>query len=479
MIEVSNSKKNKIKLEDYDYEKDIKNRQILAQLNKQDVEVLEELLYSPIKCSIEDLADTLEMSTERVQSHLKKLESTDLFENKGDHVLLNKDMRKYFESQILKFEDDFTPGMEFLQSLLKKVPIHVLPNWYPIPRSSNNIFDSLVEKYLKTPQTFQRYLSELNLEDETLQGIVQDVFSANEYTISSRKLMEKYSLSQTQFEEAMLHLEFNFVCCLIYREEGDEWVEAVTLFHEWKEYLNFVKATEPKRIEEQEQVLPFRPHEFSYIEDLSHLLTLAKKRSLSLTLGNNETWALEESEITRVQEALGDIDSSTEVFSQYIMELINKLTFLKLARIEGSSLKVNPLATEWLALPKEKRALGAYKHTLTNYSYNEFDASLYSDRNLREIEKSITRILHSGWVYFDDYMDGIFAQISESSKIELTKKGRHWHYSRPEYSKEEKRLIHLVTYDWMFEAGIIMKGTHAGRECIQVTSFGQSLFGQE
>ena len=44
--------------------------------------------------------------------------------------------------------------MEFIQLLLRKVPIDILPTWYPIPRTSNSIFDSLIEKYMKTPSNF-------------------------------------------------------------------------------------------------------------------------------------------------------------------------------------------------------------------------------------------------------------------------------------------------------------------------------------
>ena len=173
MVETNIFRKNKINLEDYDYQKDIQNRVLMSHFSTEDLEVLEEIVYSSQKIPISRLVDQLDKNLDKLQAILEKLAKTDLFKIEEDTVVVDKEMRKYFETQIQKFEEDFTPGMEFLQALLKKVPIHVLPNWYPIPRTSNNIFNSLIEKYLETPQTFQRYLSELNLGDPVLNGIIQ------------------------------------------------------------------------------------------------------------------------------------------------------------------------------------------------------------------------------------------------------------------------------------------------------------------
>ena len=153
-------------------------------------------------------------------------------------------MRKYFEAQILKFDPEFKPGMDYLQSLLRKVPIHVLPIWYSIPRTSNNIFDSVVEKYLLTPQIFQRYMMELNFNDPILSQIVQDVYKSSDFKVYAKDVMEKYKISQEQFEGYLLQLEFHFVCTLGYEKIDEEWTEIVTPLHEWSEYTAFLKSTE-------------------------------------------------------------------------------------------------------------------------------------------------------------------------------------------------------------------------------------------
>ncbi|MCK4934913.1 MAG: hypothetical protein KAR79_04940, partial [Simkaniaceae bacterium] len=286
MLEAQSYRKNKINLADYDYEKDIRNRLLMANFSSKDIIVLEEILYSPLKFPISRITNSLGFDKETVDQVLEQLLQTELFFIDNEEIIVNKEMRKYFEAQLLKFEEDFKPGMDFLQSLLKKVPIHVLPSWYPIPRTSNNIFESLIEKYLQTPQVFQRYLSELNFTDPAFDGIINDVLKDPNYQVSSKTIMEKYSLDQTKFEEYMLYLEFNFVCCLVYKKQGDEWSENVTLFQEWRDYLSFLNDTEPKEIETHSKIKRKRPHDFSFIQDMTALINLTKENCIYLFIND-------------------------------------------------------------------------------------------------------------------------------------------------------------------------------------------------
>lgn len=468
MVEISTYRKNKINLEDYDYRKDIANRLLMANFSDRDLAIIEEILYSPLKTPVAKIAENLEMTAPQLVKHLEKLKKTGLFEIHGDLIIVNKDVRKYFEAQIEKFQEDFIPDMDFLQSLLKKVPIHVLPNWYPIPRTSSNIFDSLLEKYLQTPQTFQRYLGELNFTDELLSHIIRDVFSAENYKLPSTYIQKKHKLSQEAFEEIMLQLEFNFVCCIVYEKEGSEWKEVVTPFYEWREHLQFLKQTEPKELPSGAKVLRFRPRDFSFIEDLSSLLAFAKTAPITLRL-SNEMWVPEKGLLKKISTAL-DTSFETEEECAYLARLIHKALFLKLARVENSRLIVEKDSADWLSLPVEKRALSAYKHTAHH-------SELSTERTVREIEKSVVRILDKGWIYYDDFLNSVIAPISEESRIVLKKKGRSWQYTQPKYSDEEKLLIKTITYDWMFEAGLVVIGSCKNRPCIAATSFGKSLFG--
>lgn len=475
MLELNLYRKNKVNLEDYDSQTDIKNRIMMSRFTETDVTVLEEILYSPIKIAIKDLLEDLELTEAEGMASIDKLSESGLFKIKDDYLEVSKEMRKYFEGQIQKFEDDFQPGMEFLQSLLKKVPIHVLPIWYPIPRTSNNIFDSLVEKYLLTPQTFNRYLTELQLPDENMMGVIKDVFEAPGYELKAEVLMQKYNLSQEAFEELMLHLEFNFVCCLVYRKVDGKCIEIVTPFHEWKEYLNFKEEATPKTI--QGEISMLRHDDFAFAKDLSNILTLLNTAPLTLRL-EDERWSFDKSELVKVTNELENFDNTHPECKNYFSTLIHKLLFLKLAKVENSQLiGSQDGVSDYLSMPIDRRALNTYKHTLINYPYNEFAQSLATERNIHEIEKSLSRVIGNGFVYFDEFLKGLIVSISDDSKVTLKKKGRNWQYTLPSYTSEETRFIEMIIMDWLFEAGIVMRGIHNKRACFKVTTLGASLFG--
>ncbi len=481
MVETNIFRKNKINLEDYDYQKDIQNRVLMSHFSTEDLEVLEEIIYSSQTIPISRLVDQLDKNLDKVQSILEKLSKTDLFKIEDNTVVVDKEMRKYFETQIQKFDENFTPGLEFLQALLKKVPIHILPNWYPIPRASNNIFNSLIEKYLETPQIFQRYLQELNLGNPILNGIVTDLFEVPEHKIYSDELRTKYKLSEESFEEHLLYLEFNLVCCLVYEKKDGEWIEVVTLFKEWKDYLSFLKESKPKEISKNGNVKRERPHDFSFAEDMSTILALSMTKPLYVRLSHDEERVFEKVSANHVAKQCKGFDLKTEEgqahFHSYMTKIIQKLLFLKLARIETNQLLSFGDAEEWLALPIEKRGLNTYKVTMTNYPFSEFPPEICTERNIHEIEKSISRIIDSGWVLFDEFLNGVIAPISENSKMSLKKTGRYWKYSLPDYSEGEFALIRLVIYNWLFEGGIIATGSFQGKECLRITALGQSMFG--
>lgn len=482
MTETNLHRKNKINLEDYDYQQDIKNRLMMQNFSSTDIRVLEEIIYSPTKFSVLKLQSQLEISLEELEEILEKLKPTGLFVIEDNTLFVDKETRKYFENQIIKFEEDFNPGMDFLQKLLKKVPIHVLPNWYPIPRTSNNIFESLIEKYMQTPQTFQRYLSELHFSSEVLNQIVQDLFESPNYKMYSEDIKKKYRLSDTEFEEYILHLEFNFVCCLIYEKKEGQWIEVITLFKEWKDFLSFKTESQPKKLNKKDKVLRNRPHDFAFVEDMSSVLTLSEIIPLTLILNSKEEWVPEERRVAEAiaKKCLGfDLKSEEgqSFFFDYMSRIIYKLTYLKLARIENRQLLPEAEAGEWLCLPTEKRALHIYKLTLNQYEFSEFPEEICTERNIREIEKTISRILDSEWVAFDDFMNGIIAPISDNSRMRLKKTGRYWQYTLPDYSENESLLIHKVIYEWLFESGMIATGSYQGKECMKITSLGQSLFG--
>ncbi len=273
MLELNLLRKNKINLSDYNSKQDIENRILISDFSTADLKVLEEILFSPLKISLKKLARSLQIPEKELLTILHKLAASNLLSIQDDSITVDKEIRKGFEFQIQRFDADFKPDMEFLQGLLRKVPIHLLPIWYAIPRSSNNIFESIVEKYLLTPQIYQRYLNELNFNDcvgpgisQAARGIMTDLFKSPDYLLSSSDVIAKYNLTRSNFEEVMLLLEFHFVCTIHYAKEEEHWHEIITPFYEWHQYLRFVQATKapiiepskisnPKKIDADKKVL--------------------------------------------------------------------------------------------------------------------------------------------------------------------------------------------------------------------------------
>ena len=435
MLELSSSRKQKINLSDYDSEQDIQNRIILSDLTPFDLNLVEEIFFSPLKISLKKLARSLQAEEGALLPILHKLEKTKFLSRQGDTILIDKEMRKYFEFEMQRFNPEFKPDLEFFQGLLRKVPIHILPAWYSVPRSSNNIFESIIEKHFLTPQMFHRYLLDLNAGDPRVQGIMNDVLTANNFRVSSSDLIARYNLSRKDFEEIMLRLEFHFTCCVSYVKEDDHWHEIVTPFREWKQYLTFLKETESPPIKAVKEIIRKDPRDFAFVEDLTLLL---QKKPLP---------------------------------AEKAVPLTEKLCLVKLAEKGKGRLIPLPAAEEWLDMTLENRALYLYRHP-----HNRILSLSVGERYVREAEKSIKRILHGKWVYFDDFLKGVLIPLNEHSVIALKRAGKHWKYVLPVYGEEERLILKAALFEWLYELGMITIGTCRGRDCFAVTHFGRFFF---
>ncbi len=461
-MELTHARRTKISLSDYDYEKDIKNRILMSRFSKIDLHVLEEILYSPLSFPIDRLKKNTSLSKKELLPILEKLMGTALFQIEGDNIIVDKEMRKYFESQILKFKDNFIPDLEFLQGMLKKVPIHVLPTWYSIPRTSDNIFESLIEKYFLTPQTFQRYLMELNLGDPVLTNIVQDVFNAKNLKVPSKELIKKYDLSQEKFEETMLFLEFNLLCCLAYDSTEDRFEEVVTPYREWREYLTFITETSPSPLTGATKLVRKRPADFAFVLDMSAILRDASSKPLPLK---------------NMAKACDGLDPAHPETEEYLQHIITKFRLLKLADVARDKLYPLENARDFLDMRTENQAIYLYRSPLNRITSLQLPESILNEKNLRETERAIQRVLNSGWVYFDEFLKGALIHLSEETRVKLIRRGKTWKYSFPEYSKDEIDLITATIFEWLFQAGVVAVGVQNKRPCFCATPFGQNLFG--
>lgn len=438
MLELSSQRKHRVQLTDYDYQQDVAARVVIADFTASDLLILEEILYSPLKISAKKLLKNVGCSSDALSQCLQKLASASLLTIQEDAIAVDKERRRYFEFQMQRFQPQFRPDMEFIQGLLHEVPIHLLPVWYSLPRTSSNIFESIVEKYLSTPQIFQRYLADLHFANPTIHALLRDLFSSPLLKLSSKELIDKYHLSKEEFEEIILTLEFHFICTVVYSQENDHWVQWVTPFHEWKEYLEAITSTEAPPISPSEPIERVAKSDFTIVEEMSDLLTKAQKPP----------------------------------FSPSPSPLVDKLLLLQFAQqTSDGAIKTCPAGAEWLRLSLEDRALSLYRNP-----HNRILSHSVSERHVREAEKSIRRVLHGQWVYFDDFLKGVFIPLHESATIYLRRFGKQWKYLLPSYTVEEKAILKATIFDWLYEKGMVAIGTCRDRECFKVTPFGRFFF---
>ena len=368
MLELNLLRKNKINLADYDSQQDIENRILISDFSSTDLKVMEEILFNPLKISLKKLTRSLQIPEKDLSCTLAKFAKSGLLSHQDDAIVVDKEMRKCFEFHIQRFDPTFKPDMEFMQGLLRKVPIHVLPIWYALPRSSNNIFESIVEKHLFTPQIFQRYLNDLSFPDNLPQDIMKDLFSCKDFSIASSDIIAKYNLTRPKFEEAMLFLEFRFVCTVCYVKEEDHWHEVVRPFHEWHQYLLFLQN-------------------------------------------------------------------------------------IKAPLLDPTKVKKNEPAKAGPILDATKTFTSA---------------------------KIIQRVLHGGWILFDQFLQEANLPPNLDSVTTLKKLGNHWKYTIPISSNLEKEAIHSAIFKTLFEDGIVATGTYEGSEsvqdCFAVTKLGRLFF---
>jgi hypothetical protein len=476
MLELTSVRKNKVVLADYNFQQDIDHRMLLADCSAFDLEVLEEILFSPLKFSLKKLARTMGCKDEDLSSILQKLSRAGLLSLQDDSIVVDKDLRKYFEFQIVRFDPAFKPDMEFLFGLLRKVPIHHLPAWYSIPRTSNNIFESIVEKYLLTPQIYQRYLLDLNFGDPTIHGIISDLFSTPAFKLYSSDVIGKYNLTRRHFEELMLLLEFNFIGCVSYEKEDDHWIEVITPYYEWCQYLYFLKSTEAFRsLSEIERT---REGDFAFIEDMSTALTLSIKKPILLSSWEPGAPLPRKITLDLATHFSLPIDSEKTIdfASCYLAQVFQKLLLIDLGTLNGQKFAPLEASRAWLEETSENKALHLYRHNKNRILNPNLSPQIATERNVRESERSLKRVLHGDWVLFDDFFKGILITLSENSVIMLKRTGKHWKYSLPVYSQVEKSLVKATIFEWLYETGMVAIGKCRGQDCFAVTPFGRFYF---
>lgn len=463
----SPTQKSKINLSDYNYTQDVERRLLMSTFTVVDVEVLEELINGSLQTTVDSLADELDLDNESLLPILENLSRTDLFTLNGNEIYVDKEVRKYFDIQITKFDPHFQANMDYLQGLLTKVPIHSLPCWYSIPRTADHIFESICERYLSTPKTYSRYLEDLRFEDPTLEGIVKEVFSSPELKVSASSLQQQFSLSSEQFETYMLYLEFHLVCCLSYSRTGDRWEGIVTPFHEWRHYLLFLNETETPPIAEVERIVSHFDEDFAFIKNMSGLLKTLSEHPL--TLENNH---LSSDSLERLIEQNEQRSLPLPLVKEHYQQILATIVRMGFASFHNEQLRATALADHWFSMALEDQAIYLYRQPYQLSHIVEKAETPLCPRRVREAEKCLRRVLKKGWVLFDDFRLGITRPLKEGPGIHLERQGKAWGYHLPNYEPEDYELLKKTICERLFQAGMVQLGSFEGALCFRVTSFG-------
>lgn len=447
----SQNQKNKINLSEYNFEFDLSQRLLLSSLSVFEIEVLREIIHNSLKFSVSELCETLESPLCVIQETLKKLLPFKLFYVQNERIYVSKEFRKYFEVQIERFSENFKPDTDFFQALLHSVPIEVLPNWFCISKSSDDIFQSIIENFFLTPQLFQKYINTLKYEDETTAKVIEMVYSHVDLTVDVETLLNKLSISREDLEKIIIVLELQKVCCLRYTNQGDTWKQTITPFNEWIEYLLYKNSISYKPIENPSEVEML--HSDNFIETIDALIQESIKTPIS------------------INEYINSSDSNPS----YREQIINKILFLRLAESKDGFLSTIQDIDIWLKKTYHEKCMSIYFSTFNEYKKNI--RTEFQDKDIRKIEKALKCIIDKGWIYLDDFMNSLSFSIGRSQQITLQKKNRKWQYAFPEYDVNQKNFIINIIEEHLFQAGMVQLGRCKQKKCILITPFGKTSLG--
>lgn len=425
-----------VELEHYNYKKDIANRMLISSLNTFELEMLREIVYSSLKFPLKELLTSLHVDIHVIEGFLSRLVEIGLLKLESGIVFVDKDLRRFFEFQLSKFDGDFEPNVEYVQTLLQQVPIHVLPLWYALPKNTDGIFQSIIEKHVSTPKIYSKYLQELVLTNPKQQGILRDVLSSKELSLPTSLLKKKYNLTHYEFFECMLFLEYSLACFCVYEETEHGFEERVVPLHEWKAWLQFQANTHCKALNAA-TIARNHHSDFGFVEDMTKVA----------------------------------MDSAKEVHIP-IETLVAKLSTLSLIDLNG---KPTASGKEWISKPPQEKSMIIYLNMMNRLRRQ--DEGKFTDKDIREIEKSLKRVLKTGWVLLDDFFKGMHACIGETGPVELKKQGKRWSFAIPCYKEAEREFISKTIMNFLFESGVTATGTFEGKPCFSLTPFGQITIG--
>lgn len=431
-----------ISLSDYNASDDIENRLFVRQLTPASHVILEEILHSPLQTTLARIGGATEQPEEVVIAALEQLQQVGLLTLREQNIQVDKDKRKYFETLLEPFDEDFEPGMEYVQALLRKVPIHVLPTWYNTPKTASEIFASVVERLLATPQLYQRHLAELCAFDSELRRAYQIVINSPRLEVPAEVLREQLALDEREFESLLLRMEFQFVGAQIYRQRGHGWQQLIVPFKEWAAYVKHTRQI-------QDTVVP--------AEDVS-----------AYGEGSYPVLRLME-QIISGKTTIGEVQKAEPLLAPWALLALQSCGLIGCV---DNNIVATGLGLEWLALGVEDRGVAIYRHA----EFQPPGCERIEDRYLREAEKSLQAALPGRWHDLDAFVQKSTAVLADNQAISLKKRGRHWYYSLPQHTETQKAFLQDLIWQWAPSCGLVTIGERDGKRCFKLSSLGESFF---
>lgn len=468
-------RKLKVSLEDYDYSRDVSGLDFLAQISASDLVIFEEILLGSIKRPIHSLCADLGISQPELHAAIERLAPSGLFKFESEALILDKERRKYYELNIERLGENFSPDLEFVRGLLKQVPIHSLPIWYLLPRNVSDIFESLTEKYFLTPAVYERHLAAAPLENPLLSEVAKRLLNSPNFKLEVSALCKDFGLTPEAFYKLCIELELNFICFLVFEEEEGLFVPKLTLLKEYTDYLEkkqklLPKSSKPLPIKE------LRPIEFAFVKDMSEVAQLAKSHGLELLADGNLTKESIQI-ISRSLEKIPELSPSTlDEQAAYFNRLVKRLTTLDILAIKDGELVAGSSEARWGELSLDDQGFCL----LSRLREARAEACGFQEKSAREAEKATAQAIGHGWISFEDFMEGAIIPLRPEIDVRITRQGRRWHYALPSYTEAEVSLMKKTLFEGLFEAGIVALGTHQETKKIyfKVTPFGEAMFGQ-
>ncbi len=458
------ARKTKVSLNDFNYQDDIDHRIALSKLTPFQIELLSEILFNPLIFPISELGEYLDENIDVIKKNLIELESLELYKIDADQLIVNKEMRKLYSLKLAKFDKHFSYGIDLVEMMLKRISIHLLPVWYQVPRTSTNIFESIIENYFITPKIYSRHLLEFIHTKDLLSEVANHVIKSPQAEINFEELIQKMNISEQELHKVILELELNFIVALKYIPQGNKINLKVSLLNEWKEYNALLLSKEETTVDPGSVVL-CREKEYAFIEDMSLIIKECSNNQLYTTDSELENSCIQ------------DLCNTLNAEKDYIKALITKLTLLHLIDLSNKLAQATEIGLKWINIPLKKRAHITFKHPLNQImQLTQFSDQINTERNYLDVVKSLSILADKEWILLEDYFKGVVIPLTQNNSLSLKKCNKRWAYIYPTYTEEESEFIRFVIFHRLFESGIIQKGKFNNKPCFKLTTLGKDLY---